>query len=517
MLSAFTSTSGLGLRLQGGGPKKKDKGGKGDKGKKGKGKEKGDGKAPLGEGEEMSEEQLKETILHLRLELDHEREERNYFQLERDKINTFWEITKKELEDRKAELRNTDREMEELEERHQVEIKVYKQKVKHLLYEHQNNVAQLKEAGRFRPFLRVLACTDEDASAGEMALKLQQEEHRQHEAESKRDKRSLKLELKELELAHEDAIRELKQENDKNVTKLRQQYEREVKELQQKYEKKMKLLREDLELRRKVEILEIEERKNNHINELMKKHEKAFGEIKNYYNDITHNNLDLIRSLKEEVAEMKKKEISNEKLMFEIAQENKKLSEPLTRALKEVEKLRHELANYQKDKMSLQNAKSRLHVLETQLRDLTWEHEVLEQRFHHVEKERDELFEKFESTIYDVQQKSGFKNILLEKKLQAINESLEKKESQLSEVIHAANLDPNMLGTVSRKLDDVLDAKNGAIKDLQYELARITKAHNDVIRVYESKLTEFGIPVEELGFRPLVTSTGTGPAGLVVG
>lgn len=50
--------------------------------------------------------------------------------LERDKINTFWEISKKELEDRKAELRNKDREMEELEERHQVEIKVYKQKVR---------------------------------------------------------------------------------------------------------------------------------------------------------------------------------------------------------------------------------------------------------------------------------------------------------------------------------------------------------------------------------------------------
>ena len=44
-----------------------------------------------------------------------------------DKINAFWEITKKELDDRKAELRNKDREMEEMEERHQVEIKVYKQ------------------------------------------------------------------------------------------------------------------------------------------------------------------------------------------------------------------------------------------------------------------------------------------------------------------------------------------------------------------------------------------------------
>ena len=40
-----------------------------------------------------------------------------------DKINAFWEITKKELDDRKAELRNKDREMEEMEERHQVEIK----------------------------------------------------------------------------------------------------------------------------------------------------------------------------------------------------------------------------------------------------------------------------------------------------------------------------------------------------------------------------------------------------------
>ena len=41
-----------------------------------------------------------------------------------DKINAFWEITKKDLEDKKAELRNKDREMEELEERHQLEIKV---------------------------------------------------------------------------------------------------------------------------------------------------------------------------------------------------------------------------------------------------------------------------------------------------------------------------------------------------------------------------------------------------------
>lgn len=63
-------------------------------------------------------------MVRLREELDREREERNYFQLERDKVNTFWEITKRQLEERKAEIRNKDREMEDAEERHQVEIKV---------------------------------------------------------------------------------------------------------------------------------------------------------------------------------------------------------------------------------------------------------------------------------------------------------------------------------------------------------------------------------------------------------
>lgn len=58
------------------------------------------------------------------------------------------------------------------------------------------------------------------------------------------------------------------------------------------------MLRQEQDLRRKTEIHEIEERKNSQINTLMKNHEKAFSDIKNYYNDITLNNLALINSLK---------------------------------------------------------------------------------------------------------------------------------------------------------------------------------------------------------------------------
>ena len=42
-------------------------------------------------------------------------------------------------------------------------------------------------------------------------------------------------------------------------------------------------------------------------------------------------------------------------------------------------------------------------------------------------KERDELYNKFVKAIYEVQQKSGFKNLLLEKKLTALADTLEKK------------------------------------------------------------------------------------------
>ena len=444
----------------------------------------------------ISNQELQVKLASAEKEKAREEEYRNYMQLERDKIASFWEITKMDLEDKKADLRNKDREQEEMEERHQVEIKVYKQKVKHLLYEHQNNITLLK-------------------GDGEATIKLQQDDFRKRESDLIKDKRNLKLDLKEQELTQEDIVRQLNLEHAKEITKLRQEFELNAKELQHKYEKKMKMLREDMELRRKQEVHEVEERKNTHINELMKKHEKAFAEIKNYYNDITHNNLDLIKTLKEDVADMKKREASNEKLMYEIAQENKRLSEPLQNALKEVESLRHQLANYEKDKMSLEQTKARLAEATRQLRNLEWEYEVFTQKFTQVEKERDELYDRFENSIYSMQQKSGLRNMLLEKRLESLHGELEKKDVQLSEVLSASNIDPATLQQITKRLDEVLSQKNEDIKALQYDVAKVSKAHNDLIRVYEAKLSEFGIPVEELGFRPLVTSTTTGPAGLV--
>lgn len=52
---------------------------------------------------------------------------------------------------------------------------------------------------------------------------------------------------------------------------------------------------------------------------------------------------------------------------YEIAAENKRLSEPLARALKEVEVLRAALASADKDKASLAQTKARLAAAEKQV------------------------------------------------------------------------------------------------------------------------------------------------------
>lgn len=65
-----------------------------------------------------------------------------------------------------------------------------------------------------------------------------------------------------------------------------------------KYEKLYETVRQEVSTKHTMEISEVEERKNGQIASLIGDHNKAFTEIKNYYNDITLNNLALISTMK---------------------------------------------------------------------------------------------------------------------------------------------------------------------------------------------------------------------------
>eukprot|EP01063_Lacrimia_lanifica_P011302 TRINITY_DN1810_c0_g4_i1.p1 TRINITY_DN1810_c0_g4~~TRINITY_DN1810_c0_g4_i1.p1 ORF type:complete len:469 (+),score=280.50 TRINITY_DN1810_c0_g4_i1:55-1461(+) len=449
-------------------------------GKKTKEPKKGGGDEAQQKTPEDEEAERKEMMKHLEDiadALEKAKKVRNYFQTERDRINKFWDISKKNLECAKYELRNADVEIEEMEEKHQVEMKVYKQKVRHLLYEQK---LQLQDV--------------QDRSESQL-----QESEKSHEGSIVR----LKMQKKELDTDH-TKVQNIHVENVANQRMMyhtliigqRQDTELLINGMQQKYEEKLHLLRAELELRRRTEVHEIEERKNEHIKELVAKHQQAFQEIKEYYNDITSNNLDLIKSLKEEVDNMTKNENLNYKLMLEIATENKKLKEPLQKIEREVENLRQKLANYEKDKMSLKNAKSRLSVLESQYRQLEESHDKMKTEFSDTEQEKEELVAKFKDSLLQIDQHANRKNMILDEKLNKLKDDVRAKDAQLAGALQAANLEPVAIDRhiVTRKLEDMLETKNRAIIDLHFELTKVQNKHREVLKAYEHKCTANGLP-----------------------
>lgn len=417
-------------------------------------------------------------------------------QLDRDTIQTFFDITKKSVDEVSLKIASMDREMELMEDNHRVEVRVYVQKVKHLEYEHSHALKRIE---------------------GDTKDLLQEETdvHRDREAELRKGKTSLKMELAEREHEYATEIKDMKLLHAKNLSKLQEEFADNMAALTERYDKRLRKMKYDLALRRKVEVHEIEERKNLHINDLMTSHDNAFKEIKKYYNDITKDNLKLIRLLKNQIAELHRTQAANQKLTIDIAQENKNLSEPLAVATEEVAGLRADLRDAEKDRMSLRNARARLQALDREIQTLAGKQAELEAEYAAVEGERDSLYKEFESTVAAVARHSDFKNVLLEKKLADLGADFESRQATLNEVLVAANLDPAALALVSERLDSLLDVRNRMIRDLQYQVARVTKAHNDAMRVYEEKLREMGVAVEETGFSSIPTTTGVGPAGLV--
>lgn len=263
---------------------------------------------------------------------------------------------------------------------------------------------------------------------------------------------------------------------------------------------------------------EVEERKSRQISDLMENHQRDFGELKNYYNDITLNNLALIASLKEQI-DLQVDQIARvNKHLNDVTAENKKLTQPLEIAQSEARDLKRMMQNYDKDKLSLHNTKTLLNKLQKEHENLQWENSTLELRFDALQTEKEELQAKFVRAIMELQQKTALKNVLLQKRVQSLSESLEERDAMLVDVLRMAGV---QAPEVTSRLEEMVKKKNNAIQDLQYELARVCKMHDDLLQTYEAKLQQFGIPKEEMGFTTLralktgPTNLGQGPAGLV--
>lgn len=391
--------------------------------------------------------------------------------------------------------------MELLEDNHRVELRVYQQKVKHLEYEHRNNIKAIVRDGT-------------------TSLETEQELHERKERELLRMKEQLKFEQMEMELVNASKVAEIRLQHDKQLVKLRQQFDDGLSELVARCEGRLKFLETDLELRRRVEVHEVEERKNQHINDLVKNHKKAFGQMKAYYNDITSGNLKVIHDLQKQVEALKEGSITNKHKLHECQIENQKLLEPLNKITEEIKEVQTLLRERTKDQMALRNAHSRLSSISKSSKSVHTQYQQLEEEYARVERERDQLYNSFEDSVQRVQQQSEFQNQALEQRLKAVEANAHKSALQVEEIIRAANLDAAEMSRVMSSLNQMLAAKDDALRNSRFQVVRLKKAFNDALETFVAKLKALGIPEEEtssLGFylESLPLGSTTAPAGLI--
>lgn len=91
--------------------------------------------------------------------------------------------------------------------------------------------------------------------------------------------------------------------------------------------------------------------------------------------------------------------------------------------------------------MALRNAKARLQVLKEKVKEIKDHRKELVEKFLKVEKEKKDMYYKYEVAIGQLRSRSDYKNQILDEKLRVLQSELERKEVQLQELVQRSGLD----------------------------------------------------------------------------
>ena len=174
-----------------------------------------------------------EVVPMLQQQLDKCQADRNWTQLERDTVQTFYDVTRSEVRDLEMSISLKDRAMELMEDNHRVEVRVYVQKVKHLEYEHKNCIKAID--------VDSVMLNGEEGGRSDNAIGI-----------NMTDKKALKDEILEKNGTNAKEIMVVKIQHEKILQQMREVFVSNLDDLTGRCDNKLTCLEEDLELRRKV-------------------------------------------------------------------------------------------------------------------------------------------------------------------------------------------------------------------------------------------------------------------------
>lgn len=293
-------------------------------------------------------------------------EHRNYMELERDKIDAFWEITKSELDCTRVELRDTQRKLEMMSEQYSMELRLQSYKVKQVKHE------QLEMEAKIRT-----ECDEE-------ALRLR-EECQQHILPVNKAIENTEERFRSTLREHDERVRKLKLEHGTNLRSARELYEQisssQVKQVEQETLQTMDTLRSCVN----GQLGDAEERYAAYIDQLVRSHTNAYEDLKHYFSELTDAQVLEIERLKQQLNEKSDMCMKQTVTLNEIREENTSLVEPLAQAQQILSETQRRLDKAERRCAQLEQSEKTLKHVTSRLKEALWQNELLVQRLESVD------------------------------------------------------------------------------------------------------------------------------------
>lgn len=241
-------------------------------------------------------------------------------------------------------------------------VKTMRQKVKHLQHEQHSALAVEK-------------------SRGLIGLQDVNDSHFDIESNLHWDIYELKQEFIRLDISHQDEIKALNIKHFEEIDTERNKFIEMTKVVQAKFEKLYEQFRNDMYTEFTKAMKNVEGRKNKQIEDLLRTHAKCFQDMKNYYNDVTVNNLAVVAGMKDEMTEQHTHFNRLNMKLHALTTENNKLAEPYRLAMEEINGLRYQLDNCNLDREALPATIKKLQETDDDIDTYTWKHESLKLKY----------------------------------------------------------------------------------------------------------------------------------------
>lgn len=349
--------------------------------------------------DEISQEQLEDQIMRLREEMDREKEERDYFQLERDKLRSFRDTTERELTVVQAERNNLDTELEEAKIHPQIELKVYRQKMRYLLSEHQHTICELKA----------------DWLVSKEAM---QTEQTTTENELKNQIAALRVEVEEVDI--QTPIMELIKKHKEEKVHLTDILDKTIKDADARLEPMLHLLEQDLEQKLNTEISQVTESWNNYISTLVQQNQEAYIQawdfdknIEQMYNETS------IRQ--KDIASKATEIIKVEKELAQLLQDKQQLNVQLSFVQNDIDIF--------KKKMTFTTdiiPKKSLSQKETKAQERKYDIELMQKKFKEMQQRIEEIHRTHTERTENIQKKREEDHLKMQTKIQELTDKIQR-------------------------------------------------------------------------------------------